>query len=68
MAISKPMVIALNCNMHYFLHGRVYAQKFYKELSKQEKMVFISSAPKVPKLGLGMEKGRTYIKPKEEKK
>lgn len=32
MAISKPMVIALNCNMHYFLHGRVYAQKFYKEL------------------------------------
>lgn len=43
-------------------------QKFYKELSKQEKMIFISSAPKVPKLGLGMEKGRTYVKPKEEKK
>lgn len=43
-------------------------QKFYKELSKQEKMFFISSAPKNPKLGLGLEKGRTYVKPKEEKK
>ena len=43
-------------------------QKFYKELSKQEKMVFISSAPKVPKLGLGMEKGRTYVKNEEDNK
>lgn len=43
-------------------------QKFYRELAKQEKMFFISSAPKNPKLGLGLKKGRTYVKPKEEKK
>ena len=40
-------------------------QKFYRERAKQEKMFFISKPPKsIDKGG----KGRTYIKPKEEKK
>lgn len=40
-------------------------QKFYKERAKQEKMFFISKPPKVLNKG---EKGRTYVKPKEEEK
>ena len=40
-------------------------QKFYKERAKQEKIFFISKPPTVLDKG---EKGRTYVKPKEEKK
>lgn len=40
-------------------------QKFYNGRAKQEKMFFISKPPKVLDKG---EKGRTYVKPKEEKK
>ena len=40
-------------------------QKFYKERAKQEKMFFISKPPKILDKG---EKGRTYVKPKEENK
>ena len=41
MAISKPMVIAMNCNLHYFLHGRVYAQQFYKELFIDKAKIYL---------------------------
>ena len=40
-------------------------QKFYKERAKLEKNFFISKPPTNSKL---KEKGRTYVKPKEEKK
>lgn len=40
-------------------------QKFYKERAKQEKMFWISKAALNLKI---KDKGRTYIKPKEEKK
>ena len=39
-------------------------QKFYKELAKQEKVVWIS---KLPKNLNSKEKGRTYVKPKSDK-
>lgn len=40
-------------------------QKFYRERAKQEKVFWISKPP----LNLNSkEKGRTYVKPKEEKK
>lgn len=32
MAINKAMVLAMNCNLRYFMYGRVIAQEFYKEL------------------------------------
>lgn len=37
-------------------------QKFYKERAKQEKVVWISKNPSYLK---SKEKGRTYVKPKE---
>lgn len=40
-------------------------QKYYKELAKQEKIFWISKPPLNLK---SKEKGRTYVKPKEEKK
>lgn len=40
-------------------------QKFYKERAKQQKVFWISKPPKFLDKG---EKGRTYVKPKEENK
>ena len=40
-------------------------QKFYKERAKQQKVFWISKPPKFLDKG---EKGRTYVKTKEEKK
>ena len=40
-------------------------QKYYKELAKQERVFWISKPPLNLK---SKEKGRTYVKPKEEKK
>ena len=40
-------------------------QKFYRERAKQEKVVWISKPPKIIDKG---EKGRTYVKPKENNK
>ena len=43
-------------------------QAYYKQRAKQEKMVWFSAEPKGPKMKrVGLIKGRTYIKPKEEK-
>lgn len=40
-------------------------QAYYKELAKQEKMLFISKGPTHPRLNLGSKKGRTYVKSKD---
>lgn len=43
-------------------------QAFYNQRSKQEKTFWFSAEPKDPKMKrVGLIKGRTYIKPKEEK-
>ena len=43
-------------------------QAYYKQRAKQEKMFWFSAEPKGHKMKrVGLIKGRTYIKPKEEK-